>query len=186
MKRELRREMLEKRMGIHPRDIQAGSARICQTLLSLDCIKNAGCVMAYYAHKNEPDLLAFMHALLDLGKKVALPYIESNDNLIAVDYSRDSVMKSNVFGIPEPVISSGSEPAAPDVVLVPGVAFDAAGNRIGYGRGYFDRFLKETDALKIGVCFDGQLVAHIEAQPHDVRMDIIVTPSRVTGPGLCA
>ena len=181
MKKDLRREILDKRLLIPAREAQIGSSKIMETLLSLDCVKKARCVMVFYSHKNEPNLLPLMHTLLEMGKKVALPYISDDDELIAVDYCEDSLMKSNVFGIPEPVISGESEQAEPDVVLVPGVAFDEAGNRIGYGLGYFDRYLKGSDARKIGICFDMQIVEHIEAQPYDVKMDMLVTESRVIG-----
>ena len=179
MKQDLRREMLKNRLRLDSREVQVNSSLIIQKLLELESIKRAGCVMAYSSYQNEPNLMALKHALLDMGKQVALPYVAENDNLIAVNYDCDSVMKSNVFGIGEPVISSESELAEPDLVLVPGIAFDEAGNRIGYGLGYFDRFLKESDAYKIGICFDMQIVPHIDAKPHDVRMDMIVTQSRV-------
>ncbi len=182
MKHDLRQEMLTKRLLIESRDAEVMSGQITHTLLELDCIKDAECVMAYYSHKNEPNLLAFMHALLDMGKKVALPYVAGNDNLIAVEYTFDSVMKSNIYGIAEPIIQNESEQAEPDVVLVPGIAFDTALNRIGYGVGYFDRFLKETRALKIGICYDMQIVPHIKAEPYDVAMDMLVTERRVIGP----
>lgn len=178
MKRDLRRDILKKRLLIDSHDIQVLSSHIISKLLELERIKNAKCIMAYSAYKNEPDIFALVNALLDMGKKVALPYVAEDNNLLAVDYCFDSVMKSNVFGIAEPVISNESEQAEPDVVLVPGIAFDQAGNRIGYGLGYFDRFLKDSNAYKIGVCFDMQIVPHIEAKPHDVRMDMIVTQSR--------
>ncbi len=84
--------------------------------------------------KNEPDLLALAHTLLDMGKQVALPYITDDDDIIAVGKG-DTLLKSNVFGIAEPVMGSESEQAEPDIVLVPGVAFDAYGNRIGYELG---------------------------------------------------
>lgn len=181
MKHDLRRQMLDQRLQIDTHDAEVASSRIMQTLLELDCIKKANCVMAYYSHKNEPNLLALMHALIDMGKEVALPYVADKDNLIAVEYTYDSIMRSNVYGIPEPIISNESEQAEPDVVLVPGVVFDTSLSRIGFGVGYYDRFLKETDALKIGICFDMQVVAHIDAQPYDVSMDMIVTESRVLG-----
>jgi 5-formyltetrahydrofolate cyclo-ligase len=63
------------------------------------------------------------------------------------------------------------------------VAFGADLNRIGYGVGYFDRFLKETNAFKVGICFDMQVVPSIAAEPHDVRMNLIVTEKRVILPG---
>ena len=175
MKQDLRSEMLKKRLRLDSHEVQVGSSLIIQTLLDLECVKQADCVMAYSSYQNEPNLMALKHTLLDMGKQVTLPYVAENDSLIAVSYDYDSVMKSNVFGISEPVISSESELVEPDLVLVPGIAFDEAGNRIGYGLGYFDRFLKESDAYKIGICFDMQIISSIDAKPHDVRMDMIVT-----------
>jgi len=182
MKNDIRQDMLKKRVQMESRDSEIASGIIVQTLLELDCIKNAKCVMAYSSHKNEPNLLSFMHAMLDMGKDVALPYIATDDNLIAVEYTNDSVMKSNVYGIAEPIIMNESEQAEPDVVLVPGVAFDTAMNRIGYGVGYFDRFLKQTNAYKIGICFDMQIVPNIDSEPYDIAMDMLVTERRVIGP----
>ncbi len=182
MKNDIRRDILRKRLLMDSLEVQIASGRIMQILLELDCIKNASCVMAYYSHKNEPNLLPLMHALLDMGKNVALPYVADNDNLIAVEYTCDSVMKSNVYGIAEPIIMNESERTEPDVVLVPGIAFDTSFNRIGYGVGYFDRFLNETDALKIGICYDMQIVPKIDAELYDIAMDMLVTESRVIGP----
>jgi 5-formyltetrahydrofolate cyclo-ligase len=182
-KAELRRSMLKERLMIEPRDACEMSGLITHKLLDLDCIQNASCVMAYCSYKNEPDLMGLVHALLDMGKRVALPYVTGDDSMIAVEYNYESVMKSNLFGIPEPVIRNESEKVEPDVVLVPGVAFCENLNRIGYGSGYFDRFLKESDAYKIGICYDMQVVPTIKAQPYDVRMDIIVTERRILLPG---
>lgn len=182
MKNDMRQEILKKRLLMDSRDAEIASGHIMHTLLELDCIKNARCIMAYSSHKNEPNLLPFMHALLDMGKDVALPYIATDDNLIAVAYNNDSVMKSNVYGIAEPIIMNESEQAEPDIVLVPGVAYDTAMNRIGYGVGYFDRYLKQTTAYKIGICFDMQIVPKIDAEPYDVAMDMLVSDRRVIGP----
>jgi len=181
-KAELRRSMLKKRLMIEPSDAAEMSRAITRKLLELDRIQNASCVMAYCSYKNEPDLMGLVHALLDMVKRVALPYVTGDDSMIAVEYNYESVMKSNLFGIPEPVIRNESEKVEPDVVLVPGVAFCANLNRIGYGSGSFDRFLRDSDAFKIGICYDMQVVPSIKAQPYDVRMDMIVTERRILLP----
>lgn len=180
-KKDLRREKLGQRLMIDIKDTERFSSIIKDKLLGLRYVQDAGCIMAYYSYKNEPNLLEFMHACLDRGKCVALPYVAGEDNLIPVNYNFGSVMKSNVYGIPEPVIMNDSEQEDPDVVLVPGIVFDESLNRIGFGGGYYDRFLQETAALKIGVCFDCQIVAHICPEPHDIPMDLIVTEKRIIG-----
>ena len=71
------------------------------------------------------------------------------------------------------------EKADIDIVIVPGVAFDKKYNRMGYGKGYYDRFLKDMTALKIGVCHSFQLVDEIPSEPHDIKMDMIVTEREI-------
>jgi 5-formyltetrahydrofolate cyclo-ligase len=167
-------------------DIKAFSKLINDKLISLDRVKDASCIMAYYSYKNEPDLTEFIHTCLDMGKLIALPYIAGEGELIAVRYEYDCVMKSNIYGIPEPVLMNESEEEDPDVIIVPGIAFDNKLNRVGFGGGYYDRYLKDTDAYKIGVCFDYQIVDSIDSVPHDVPMDMIVTEKRILGGDGCA
>ncbi|MGI5848557.1 MAG: 5-formyltetrahydrofolate cyclo-ligase [Christensenellales bacterium] len=178
-KEMLRKKMQKIRAMIDPKDKETFSAIIRDKLFKMDCIQQAGCIMAYYSYKSEPDMLTFMYSCIDMGKCIALPYVVGEGDLIAVNYNYNSVMKSNIYGIPEPVIMNESEQEEPDVVIVPGIAFDMNLNRIGFGGGYYDRYLQEIDAVKIGVCFDCQIVEHICAEPHDVTMDIVVTEKRI-------
>ena len=177
----LRQEMLKKRLSIDIKDIASYSVMIKDRLMAHKSIQNAACIMAYYPHKNEPDLRGFMDACLDMGKCVALPYVMGEGEMIAVDFHADSAIKSNVYGIPEPVMSSESDMAEPDVIIVPGIAFSKKLHRIGFGSGYYDRYLCGTDALKIGVCFDRFIVDDTFTDAHDIAMDIVVTQNRVLG-----
>lgn len=180
-KQELRQKILKERISIDPKEAFLYSEQITKKLLTLDCIKNSSGIMAYYSYKNEPDLLPFMRKCIDLGKLVSLPYIAGEGEMIAVNFNYDTALKSNVYGIPEPILTNDSESEEPDVVIVPGIVFDKQFNRIGFGGGYYDRFLKDKSAVKIGVCFESQLVEHIEAETHDIRMDIIVTEKQIIG-----
>jgi 5-formyltetrahydrofolate cyclo-ligase len=185
-KQELRQSILKTRTMMDLGDLKTFSGIISDKLLTLDRVKSASCIMAYYSYKNEPDLKEFMNACLDLGKLVALPYIAGKGEMIAVRYEYDGIMKSNIYGIPEPVLTSDSEEEQPDVVIVPGIAFDEKLCRVGFGGGYYDRFLKNAGAYKIGVCFDYQIVDCIDSCSHDVPMDIIVTEKRMLGGDGCA
>ena len=84
------------------------------------------------------------------------------------------------YGIPEPV-GEVWDPVRADVIVVPGVAFDLSGHRIGYGKGYYDKALHRLEGLGrlVGFCYDFQLVEEIVGEPHDVTMDFIVTELRV-------
>lgn len=177
--------MLASRTAMDPREAALRSAVICEKLLALDRVKNAGCVMAYCAYKNEPDLNEFINALMELGKAVALPYIAGSE-LKAVRYESGSAMKSNKYGIMEPVPVNDVDELEPDVVVVPGIAFDSRLYRIGFGGGYYDRFLAYSNAYKIGVCYDYQVVDGFACEAHDVPMDAVVTEKRIIGRKGCA
>jgi 5-formyltetrahydrofolate cyclo-ligase len=180
MKDELRREMLDMRQTMSEHSVQRGSEGITEKLLSLPCVRHALRLMAYCAVKNEPDMWAFIYALLDMGKRVALPCI-TGDDIVAAEYRRGALLQCGAYGIPQPAVSSGCESFEPEIVIVPGVVFDLQCCRIGFGAGYYDRFLRQSRAVKIGVCYESQLVDNIEAEPHDVCMDYVVTEKRVLG-----
>lgn len=178
-KRIIRQAVLQKRLAADAKDIALFSGSITKRLLELKCIQNAGCIMAYWPHKNEPELEKFMHTCLDMKKRVLLPRVLGEGNMIAVDYHKESIMKKNKYGIFEPV--EKSEQYSVDIVIVPGIAFDESLHRIGYGGGYYDRFLSKIDAVKVGVCFESQIIDNIQTHEFDVRMDIIVTQNRIIG-----
>jgi 5-formyltetrahydrofolate cyclo-ligase len=167
------------RADILPQDAAAAGAVIMQTLLSLNCVSAAACVMTYSAFAGEPDMAGFIAACISKGQCVALPCVGKKGEMTAVQYCPNEDMVCNRYGILEPMGSGAS--MAPDVIIVPGVAFSINGHRLGFGAGYYDRFLADTEAVKIGVCFDGQVVAHIDHDAHDIPMDIIVTEKRVIG-----
>ncbi len=158
---------------------EAFSEAINKKLLSLEKVMKADCIMAFYSYKNEPYMIGFMHECMGMGKQIALPRIIGEGKMAAAVYSRDSELKNNAYGIPEPY--PGNIICKPDVVIVPGLAFDLNRNRIGFGKGYYDRFLKGSEAYKIGVCFDYQIVEKIDAGSHDVPVDIVVTEERIIG-----
>ena len=170
--------MKDKRAAIDKAHALEYSRAIIASLLSLGCIQDAACVMAYSATGGEPDLSGFIQACIDAGKCVALPCVGKKGEMIAAEYHPNAKTVCNRYGILEPV-AGGTVPQQPGVVIVPGLAFDTGCRRIGFGGGYYDRFLVQRDAVKIGVCFDTQIVKHIKADVHDVPMDIVVTEKRM-------
>lgn len=177
MKNEMRREMLDMRQAMSQQSVQRDSEAIKQRLLALACVQNSRRVMTYSAIKNEPDMWGATNALLEMGKQVSLPCVTSH-GLVAADYCSNTTLVKGPYGIPQPKEIEGDQP---DLVVVPGIVFDLQRCRIGFGAGYYDRFLQNSTAVKVGVCFESQLVDHIEAEPHDVRMDYVVTERRVLG-----
>jgi len=180
MKEAMRREMLDMRQALSRQSVQRDSEAITQRLLSLSCVQSAQVIMTYSAIKNEPDMWSLTYTLLDMGKHVALPRVTA-DGLIAAEYRRDTKLDKGAYGIPQPVMRPDDTSVQPDLVIVPGVVFDLQGCRVGFGAGYYDRFLYHSEAVKVGVCYERQLVDRIDADPHDVCMDYIVTERRVLG-----
>lgn len=153
-KRAIRATMLERRRSID--DPAARSAEIVAHLVASPVIVGAGVVMAYEARPGEPDLTGLIEWCGGNGKTVVLP----------------------VWDPAEPGAMPSVEPdLRPDVVLVPAVAVTATGQRIGRGLGWYDRFLVGLRATSVGVCWEAQVLEQLPIEPHDVRLDAIVTES---------
>ncbi len=147
------------------------SVQLWAKLAEQDAYRRAGSVMAFVAFNGEPDTDPLFARLTVEGKRLLLPRVESS-GIVAVD--GDSPLVASKFGVREP-----SGPAVGlgeiDLVIVPGLAFTAAGDRLGYGQGYYDRFLPTVPAASIGVCFTDQLVDEMPVTAHDVRVGMVVS-----------
>ena len=129
-------------------------------------------VMLYSALPDEVQTQVFLEKW-HLKKKIILPTVVGDD-IIPVEYGKDTAFAVGDFNILEPQ----NEPYQGDfdLIIVPGVAFDRKGNRLGRGRGYYDRFLcQHLDVKRIGICFDFQLVDEVPAEPFDIQMDEVLT-----------
>lgn len=143
--------------------------------------QEAKAVLMYAPLPDEIDLWPLVPMALQAGKIVCLPQYQTARRLYEVrqvrDMERDIV--NGFFGIREPASNCPAPPLKLlDLVLVPGVAFDVDGRRLGRGKGYYDRLLKNIDGRKCGVAFDPQVLELIPASPTDIPCDCILTPSR--------
>lgn len=161
---------------------QALSEQICNHLIGAPLFQRAHSLHSYVALPEEVDTLPLIRAALAQGKTVIVPRV-SDDHAALEHYAIPGLdgLQPGTFGIPEPDPHRCRqvEPGLAEIVVVPGVAFDRRGNRIGYGKGYYDRFLQTLPALKVGFAFALQLVPDIPAEPTDVRMDWLVTESGI-------
>ena len=133
-------------------------------------------ILAYLAFRNEPDLGLLFDLLPDVHWVV--PRIVKGRRLLVHPYDPARLVRHR-FGMLEPAPDSPLvDPEILDIVLVPGVAFDQHGGRLGFGGGYYDRFLSITPALCVGVTFDTCLAKDLPCSEHDQRMDWVVTPTR--------
>lgn len=125
----------------------------------------------------EVDTKKIMEYLIKKNKKVYVPKVVSSTEMVACEYKRENKLHKNKLGILEPSSTQQIPPSQIDVCIVPIVAFDKDLNRVGFGKGYYDRFLKDVDphCVKVGVAYYFQKVKKIKAEEHDVKLDVIVT-----------
>src|SRR3954447_4483651 len=133
--------------------------------------QRAGTVMAFVAFGTELDTDPLFARLAVEGKRLVLPRVEAS-GIVPAD--GDTPLIASKFGVVEPS-GPAIDVAEIDLVIVPGLAFTLAGDRLGYGRAYYDRFLPTVRAPSIGVCFTEQLVDEMPVEPHDVRVDMVVS-----------
>ncbi|MEO6565441.1 MAG: 5-formyltetrahydrofolate cyclo-ligase [Casimicrobiaceae bacterium] len=182
-KRALRVAMIAARDGIDAELHRASSRRIADTIIASPAFTAAGCVMLTLPHKSEWDMRPVFDAALAMGKTVVLPRVNIGRRMLDLhrvsDFARD--VGTGYRGIPEPLDQTPRmDAAAIDWILVPGVAFDLTGRRLGYGGGFYDRLLSHVPARvpRIAGAFDLQVVPQVPAAPHDLTVDRIVTEQR--------
>lgn len=181
----LRKRLLDIRRAIAPADYDRKCARIRQTLLSLPEVRDAPTVLTYVSSRdNEVDTQEVIRHLLDAGRAVLVPVTRPERRLIWCPITSLGDLSPGRFGILEPS-PERRQPVAPPTdapVLVPGIAFTPDGYRIGYGAGYFDRFLACHVGVKVGLAFECQIVDAFPRMAHDIAMDLIATEHRLIRP----
>lgn len=158
------------------------SEMLAVNLLALPEVTRARTVLAYHAMPEEIDPAPAVERLRDTGAMIAYPRIEGPGVIALHLVTAETVLHPGPFGLAEPPADAPRvDPQSIDVALVPGVAFDETGGRLGHGGGYFDRLIPgfRTDCAVLGIAFDMQIVDAVPAEEHDVRVDAVVTPTRV-------
>jgi 5-formyltetrahydrofolate cyclo-ligase len=183
-KKRIRQIFLAKRNELSAKDVAEKSEKIGKKILeSLEFYKFKS-VMFYASTTKEVSTHALIYKALDRNKRVFLPIVESEENLAVSEIlNPDEELEANKWGILEPKKEFRRPCNIKDieVVYVPGIVFDCEGGRIGYGRGFYDRFFKSvsSNALKIGLCFDFQVMKQkLPLKEHDVRMNMLVTEKK--------
>lgn len=165
---------LRARMRALPQPAPAASAALCRRITDLPAFQAAGSVLAFYPMPAEPDIRPVLEAVLAAGKLLSLPRsLEEGILLPGIVPALDALVPGP-WNIPEPP-PGAPVPAQTDLVLVPGVAFDRSGRRLGHGAGYYDRFLAQTAAFSVGICFAQNLLAAVPAEAHDLPVQAIIT-----------
>lgn len=183
MKDPLRNDILEKRKAFSSVEVMKKSILIKKRLFLLPEFLSAKTVLFYVSYDNEVFTHEMIKHCLLLGKKVVVPCTDvKKKQLVLSELHRWEDLTTCVYNILEPKPECRYDVSFDkiDLVVVPGVVFDCAGQRIGHGHGYYDRLLRKApDVLKIGLAFEFQLVDKIPAEKHDVCVNKIITEKRV-------
>ena len=174
--RALIREKIE---GISPAERAEKSAAICRALKDHVAVQQADCILSYCAMPTEVDLSELHAALLAEGKQLAFPRVTDAYTMEAFLPADADAFVTGAFGIaePDPARATMLSPAQMDLILLPCLAFDRQGHRLGHGKGFYDRYLArcKSEVTSILVAFDVQELPAVAVDAHDISADIIVT-----------
>lgn len=173
MKAALRKELIKIRENIENKD-QKGE-KIAKSLLSQPFFLTAQTIMVYMSYRNEVDTFSLIDEMLAQGKKLCAPVCTSCGVMVAKEFGATSELLRGAYGILEP---QGKEITQIDLVIVPGVGFNDRFHRLGYGAGYYDRFLSNTSAVTCGLFYDEQRTEFLE-EAHDLPLDYIITETKI-------
>lgn len=179
MKKSLRESMLEKRNSLAKDEIIKKSIKIQENLFGLDEFKKSKVVMFYVSFNDEAHTHDMIKESLK-SKTIVVPKVANNEIEPSIIIDFDQLIPSGKFGILEPIEAAKINIKNIQVVIVPGIAFDKNGHKLGYGFGYYDKFLaKIPKALKIGLAFDFQIVDKLPIEGHDAPVDLVVTDKEI-------
>ena len=183
-KERLRKRVLAVRMGLDRSQVEVSGQAILERVLGLEAYRRAKLVHTYVSSKeNEVDTRALICTCLAQGKRVAVPVVMPGAKAMAhalIDDLDQLVVGSYGLAQPDPaeIVWLPAESRI-DLVVVPGLAFDRRGQRIGWGGGYYDRFLAQVQTVKIGLCYDELVLDCIPGEPHDVPVDVVVAETAI-------
>ncbi|MDR0490481.1 MAG: 5-formyltetrahydrofolate cyclo-ligase [Oscillospiraceae bacterium] len=176
IKRELREQISHEISALPDDYIAASDNGLYLQVTSLKEFINARNIMIYYSVKREPSTLEIAKAALSMGKIVAFPRCYKDGIMQARVVSDLNELCPAVLGIPAPTDSAAPiDPQDLELVIVPALAYDRSGYRLGYGAGYYDRYLLKTSAFTVGLARDRLLKDELPKEPHDVAVKCLAT-----------
>ena len=182
-KSTIRQQILDKRASLAPQTIEKAGRAAADKLAVMKEYESANAIMAYMDFRSEVPTGPIIEMIRDSGKKLYLPLTDKNFNLvpylIPTEKSLSDCLFTSAYGIgePDPSVCSEADPDSIDLIIIPGSVFDQYENRMGYGKGCYDRFLASIGpkAFRLALAYDFQVLPCIPADPTDVKMDKILT-----------
>lgn len=182
-KKVLRKEMLIKRDSLHINDKKLFDEKIKIKLENIDFFKKSKSIFIYVGFGSEINTADFIKEFLKMGKRIFIPRTNIKERTMeAVEIkSLDNLIKDK-YGILEPAKEiKAEEKINLDLIILPGVVFDKNGGRVGYGGGYYDKYLQNLDKRipKVAMCYDFQVIDSVPVEEHDIKADYIITEERI-------
>lgn len=181
-KQNLRNRYKEIRLTMAPEQKAQSDAKIFENLKSIWQVKNAGLILTYVSTAIEVDTLSLIEWAFTQGKQVAVPYCIDNtrDMCFYLIHSLNDLQK-RTFGVLEPIPDQCEKLTSfeDSVCIVPGLAFDRQGFRLGYGKGYYDRFLSRYRGTMVGLCYRSCILRRLHRGRFDIACDMIVTENEI-------
>ena len=179
-KSDLRSRMRRLRGSLPPAERSRMATMVEEALFTLDEVRGAGTVLLFYAFGSEVPTAGISERFLRAGSRVLLPYLDEA-GMEAAEVRGDEPTHPTSYGPREPARRVAVDPRTVDLVITPGLAFDARGHRLGYGGGHYDRYFARLgpSALRVGVAFSVQLVDEVPTEPSDRPVDVVVTDAGV-------
>ena len=182
VKIELRKRMKAVRGQLTDAVRAQRSIAIAQHVTSLPEWQHAQAILSFMPMRKEPNALALSEAAWSAQKRVAIPRVDDETGELTLHWhTPTSALRESDYGVPEPLFDAEKAPYSEiDLVIVPGLAFDERGHRIGYGRGYYDRLLAHMPhAFTVGIGYDFQFMMELPNTPNDVPLSMIATDARL-------
>ncbi|MBI4682113.1 MAG: 5-formyltetrahydrofolate cyclo-ligase [Nitrospirae bacterium] len=201
MKKKIRARLLRKRDSIPPEQKVLKEEAIAKRLFALEEFRKAKILLAYVSFRSEVDTTRFLQDVINSGKKLVLPVVDSRHRVLKLyEVKETSELEYGYMGILEPGVKEGREVILSDIdlIIIPGAGFDLKGNRLGYGGGYYDKLLSGTKDQEpgtskkepapnpqpptpflIALAFEEQVSEEIPSEPHDIKVDMIITDKRL-------
>jgi 5-formyltetrahydrofolate cyclo-ligase len=179
LKTSLRKQVAQARDGLSREAREFKSREVEKRLYSLPEFRAAGAIMFFASFRSEVDTVTMIRHVLAAGKRVFLPKVKGRDLALfeIKDFDRDTA--PGAWDIPEPRETMPVTIHEVDLMIVPGLAFDENGNRLGYGAGFYDRILPTYRRMTVALAFEEQIVPDVPVSIHDIPVKKIVTEKRI-------
>jgi 5-formyltetrahydrofolate cyclo-ligase len=180
LKAETRELIKAERRKMSDEDVLEKSIKASTLFVNSEIYKKSKCLMIYFPLGNETDTAEIARAAYGDKKKIVFPVTdETQCEIVPYAAEEDTRFIRGGFSVFEPKGTQAVDKLKIDTIIVPGIAFDKFGSRIGFGKGCYDRFLRDLPAVKVGFCYEFQLCDKIDADDFDVKMDFLITEEKI-------